>query len=133
MKTKEPEGRRDLMTEATQGLGADGRRWVLHLRIRAADGNEERLVAFLREATPYYEQPGGIRVGLLRSGSDPRSFIEVVKYANREALDRDQMRVANEPRMKGLIAEWRDLLEGPAEVEIYEDLTDLLTGDGGMR
>jgi quinol monooxygenase YgiN len=108
------------------------RRWILHLRIRVAEENEEHLLAFLREAVLYYEQPGDIYVRLLRSRSDPRRFIEVVEYANRSAHDRDQARVASESRMKGFLERWHDLLEGPVEVEIYEELTELLKGKGGV-
>jgi quinol monooxygenase YgiN len=105
------------------------RRWILHLNIRVAEENQERLLAFLREATPYYEQPGDIRVRLLQSSSDPHHFIEVVEYADRNAYDRDQLRVANEPRMKGFLERWHGLLEGPVEVETFEEL--ITTRNGG--
>ena len=110
-------------------MSAQSPRWILHLGIRVAEGNEERLLAFLREAVPYYEQPGDIRIRLLRSRSDPRRFIEVVEYADRNAFDRDQMRVANEPRMKGFLERWHDLLEGPIEMETFEEL--IPTKNGG--
>jgi quinol monooxygenase YgiN len=112
-------------------VSAQGSQWILHLGIRVTEGNEERLLALLREAVPYYEQPGDIRIRLLRSRSEPRRFIEVVEYADRSAHDRDQIRVANEPRMKGFLERWRALLEGPVEVETYEEVTELLTRNGG--
>jgi quinol monooxygenase YgiN len=119
------------MKEAAKELEPGRRRWVLHLGIQVAEGNEERLLAFLREAVLYYEQPGDLRVRLLRSRSDPRRFIEVVEYADPSAYDRDQMRVARDPRMKGFLERWHELLDGPVEVETYEELTELLTGNGG--
>lgn len=111
--------------------GRSERRWILHLHIRVPEENEERLLAFLREAVPYYEQPGDVRVRLLHSRSDPRRYIEVVEYADRSAHDHDQIRVADEPRMKALLARWHALLDSPVEVETYEELTELLTRDGG--
>jgi hypothetical protein len=38
---------------------------TVHLRIRVARGREDDLRRFLREAIPFYESPGGIRVRLL--------------------------------------------------------------------
>lgn len=120
------------MDSSTREREPGQRRWILHLCIRVAEENEERLLAFLREAVPYYEQPGDIRVRLLRSRSDPRRLIEVVEYATRGVYDRDQVRVAGEPRMKSFLERWHDLLEGSVEVEVYEELTELLTGKGGV-
>lgn len=37
----------------------------LHLRIRVAPGRCDELLAFLREAIPFYERPGGIEVRML--------------------------------------------------------------------
>lgn len=120
------------MKEEVEGLepNANGRRSILHLRIRVAEKNEELFLAFLREAVRYYEEPGNIRVRLLRS-REPGRFIEVVEYADRSAHDRDQVRVASEPRMKGFLERWHDLLEGPVEVETYEEVTELLIKSGG--
>lgn len=91
----------------------------LHLRGRAAPGRREDLVAFLAEAIPFYEQPGGIRVRLLWDIADPDRFIEVVEYADHETYDRDQARVSDDPEMGQYLRRWRDLLTGPAQVEIY--------------
>ena len=52
-------------------------------------------------AIPFYEQPGGIRVRLLWDTADPDRFIEIVEYADQGAHDRDQARVADDPRDGG--------------------------------
>jgi hypothetical protein len=91
----------------------------LHLRGQAAPGRREDLVAFLAEAIPFYEQPGGIRVRLLWDIADSDRFIEVVEYANREAYNRDQARVSDDPEMAGYLSRWRNLLTGPPQVETY--------------
>ncbi len=42
----------------------------LHLRLRVQRGRREEFLAFLREATPYYEAPGGIEIRLLEDLAD---------------------------------------------------------------
>jgi hypothetical protein len=91
----------------------------LHLRGRAGLGRRADLVAFLREAIPFYERPGGIRVRLLWDVSDPDRFIEVVEYADQDSYDRDQVRVDSDVDMQDYLGRWRALLAGPPEVETY--------------
>jgi quinol monooxygenase YgiN len=91
----------------------------LHLRCRVIAGKREAFLAFLKEATPFYEAPGGIRVRLLQDRSDDNRFIELVEYADEAAFARDQERVANDATMKGYLARWRELLAEPATVEVY--------------
>lgn len=91
----------------------------LHLRVRVRAGKRGEFLAFLREATPYYEAPGGIAVRLLEDFEDDHRFIELVLYDDEAAYARDQERVAHDPRMKELLARWRALLEAPPVVEVY--------------
>lgn len=91
----------------------------LHLRGRAASGLRADLDAFLAEAIPFYESPGGIRVRVLWDVADPNRFIEVIEYVDQAAHDRDQLRVENDPRMRDLLERWRSLLDGPPVVETY--------------
>jgi hypothetical protein len=91
----------------------------LHLRGRVQPGRGADLVAFLREAIPYYEKPGGIRVRLMWDAGDPDRFVEVVEYADRDTHDGDQVRVAEDPRMRELLLRWRELLAEPPHVETY--------------
>ena len=113
-------------SSANEPERASRRRWLIHLRIRVAEENQERLLAFLREALPYYEQPDGVRIRLLQSRDDPRRFIEIVEYEDRNAYDRDQVRVETDPQMRALLDRWHALLDGSVEVETYEEITDLL-------
>jgi quinol monooxygenase YgiN len=91
----------------------------LHLRGRAEPGRRAELVAFLREAIPFYERPGGIRVRLLWDVSDPDRFVEVVEYADQDAHDRDQLRVDGDAEMHDYLQRWRALLAEPPVVETY--------------
>lgn len=91
----------------------------LHLRGRAALGRRADLVAFLREAIPFYERPGGIHVRLLWDVSDPDRFIEVMEYADQDIYDHDQVRVDSDAEMQDYLQRWRALLAEPPEVETY--------------
>lgn len=97
----------------------------LHLRARVRPGRHEDLRAFLREAIPYYEQPGGIRIRLLWDAADPNRFVEIAEYADQAAYDRDQERVATDPRMLAYVERWRALLAGPPQIETYIVAADL--------
>src|SRR3954451_7670450 len=91
----------------------------LHLRLRVAPGRRDEFLAFLREAIPYYESPGGIEVRLLEDKSDDHRFIELVLYEDERAYERDQDRVANDARMKEFLGRWRSLLAEAPQVEVY--------------
>jgi hypothetical protein len=93
----------------------------LHLRGRAAQGRRDDLIAFLAEAIPVYEEPGGIRVRMLWNTVTPNDFIEVIEYADQGTHDRDQLRVEDDPRMRSLLTRWRALLDGPPVVERFSD------------
>jgi quinol monooxygenase YgiN len=98
-------------------------RVVLDLEISVSETRVADLVAFLRRAVPFYEQPGGIRVTLLRDDQRPGRYIERVEYADKSAFELDQCRVADDPHMKALLAEWRELLQEPAVVRVYRSVS----------
>ena len=91
----------------------------LHLRIRVKRGCREQLFEFLRDAIPFYEAPGGIRMSLLEDMTDDHRFIERVLYATESDYHTDQARVAGDPEMKRYLERWRALLAEPAVVEVY--------------
>jgi quinol monooxygenase YgiN len=91
----------------------------LHLRGRTAPGRRAELIAFLEEAIPFYEGPGGIRVRLLWDVTDPERFVEVIEYADQDAYDHDQERVISDPTMNAYLARWRALLTEAPQVETY--------------
>ena len=91
----------------------------VHLRGRAAPGRRPDLVAFLTEAIPFYEAPGGISVRLLWDVTDEDRFVEVIQYADRATHDRDQERVERDPEMLAYLDRWRSLLDDSVEVTTY--------------
>ena len=107
-----------------------GAKFVINLGVRVSDSNLPGFLDFLREAVPFYEEPGGIKIRLLRNRDDPNGFIEVVEYASYEIYRRDQERVDSDPRMQGYLARWRELLSGPPEVTVYQDISEEIPGGG---
>jgi quinol monooxygenase YgiN len=103
----------------------------LHLRGYAASGRHAELVAFLAEAIPFYEQPGGIRVRVLWDVGAPNRFVEIIEYADRAAYDRDQVRVEHDPQMRDYLKRWQALLDGPPQVEMYQVDTPGAVGKPG--
>ncbi len=97
-------------------------RVVLDLEISVADLRLAELLAFLRRAVPFYEEPGGIRVTLLRDDQRPGRYVERVEYADESAFELDKRRVAEDEHMKRLLAEWRGLLDGPPAVKMYRSV-----------
>ena len=97
-------------------------RVVLDLEISVAEPRLADLLAFLRRAVPFYEQPGGIRVTLLRDDQRPGRYIERVEYVDEAAFAFDQRRIAEVEQMKALLAEWRGLLQEPPVVRVYRTI-----------
>ena len=94
----------------------------VHLRIRVEPGRFDELRSFLREATPFYESPGGIHVRLLGDAGAPDRFIEVIDYASEDAYLKDEERVKSDATMAQYLARWRALLAEPPIVEVYRDI-----------
>lgn len=95
---------------------------TLYLRCRLAT-SREALEEFFARARVTYEAPGGITARLQWSLDDPACFVEVFDYRDRAVYDADQVRVASDPAMRALLAEWRKHLDGPPAVEVFEGLT----------
>jgi hypothetical protein len=93
----------------------------LHLCVRVSRERRADFLAFLREATPYYEAPGGIRIRLLERADDPEELIEVVEYASRADYERDQHRVEHDPEMQSYLRRWRELLMEPPRVIVWDE------------
>jgi len=94
----------------------------VHLRIRVAKDRQSEFRSFLREAIPFYEAPGGIRVRLLADDADPERFIEVVEYIDERSYDQDNDRIESDLTMANLLSRWRLLLAEPPVVEIYREV-----------
>ena len=94
----------------------------IQLHIRVKPERRAEFDAFLQEAVPYYEELSGVFVRLIERKEEPGRLIEVVEYMTREAYEADKVRMETDSKMKGLLARWRGLLDGPPEVRVYEDV-----------
>lgn len=99
---------------------------VLMLHITTPPGGRDHLIDFLRQALPYYQEPGGIRVRLLSSIDQPEEYIEMIEYQTREGYLCDQQRVTQDVKMKGYLNQWYTLLEGRVIAKPYFDLSATL-------
>jgi hypothetical protein len=95
---------------------------VLQLGLQCREQSGQDLIEFLRRAKPFYESLPGVKVTLLRSLDRPGHFIEVVEYTTQEAFQADLGRLSADERMKGFLAEWRELLTDPPEVEHFAEV-----------
>ena len=93
----------------------------LQLRIRVATERQAEFRSFLREAIPFYEAPGGIRVRLLSKDTEPEHFIEQVEYVDERSYQEDDERTRSDPTMAQFLARWRSLLAEPPVVEVYRE------------
>ncbi len=93
----------------------------VHLRIRVAEDCQAEFGSFLREAIPFYESPGGIRVHLLSDEADPERFVELVEYIDECTYRQDDHRIQSDPTMAEFLARWRSLLAEPPIVEVYRE------------
>lgn len=91
----------------------------LHLRVQVAADKRSAFESYLREAVPFYEKPGNIRVTLWHDPARPGAYIEKVQYATSFAYIEDQRRVSEDAEMKAYLTRWRALLDGPVAVEVY--------------
>lgn len=89
---------------------------IVSLSYRVAAGRREELMAFLQEAVPFYEKPGGIKIALYESIDEPGQFLELVAYASEAEYEADQLRVEHDPEMKATLTKWHELIEDGLDV-----------------
>jgi hypothetical protein len=94
----------------------------LHLQIRVATERQAEFLSFLRDAIPFYEAPGGIRVHLLSKDAEPERFIERIEYIDERTYRQDDERTRSDPTMARFLARWRSLLAEPPVVEVYREV-----------
>ncbi len=87
---------------------------VLEYEVPGARRGE--LLDFFARAFPIYERPGGIRMSLHEDVDRPGRYVEIAAYADREAFDRDQVRVEQDPEMRATLEEFRSFAAGAITV-----------------
>jgi len=89
---------------------------IVSLVYRVGQSQRADLISFLEAVKPFYEQPGGIKMGLYESIDEPGLFLELVAYDSEAQYDADQLRVQNDGEMKTVLENWHEFIEGPLEV-----------------
>jgi hypothetical protein len=98
---------------------------IVSLVYRVAPERRGDLLAFLRNAIPFYERPRGIRVGLYESADEPGLFLELVAYVDAAAYEADQHRVEHDHEVIAVLTEFRAVVGGPTEVRRMKPVPEL--------
>jgi hypothetical protein len=99
---------------------------IMHLKMRTPTADASQILALLKPAIPFFETWGG-RVRLLQNVDDPAQFLQIVEYETDAALELNRHRIASDPTMRTYLQTWRTLLGGAADIDVYEDVTNLKT------
>jgi hypothetical protein len=96
---------------------------VLHMNIRAL-GDPRQVLALMKSATPFYRSFGGTSFRFLQNVDDPARFLIEIEYEAAAAVEVNRQKVASDPMVRGFLEGWRQLLQGSAEMDVYDDVTE---------
>ena len=95
---------------------------IVVAKLKAKKGAEEEMENVLRGAVKNVEsEEGTLAYTLHRSQSDPCTFLFYEKYKDADALTVH----SSTPHFKAMFGALKDLVEGPAEIEMYTELAAL--------
>ncbi len=103
--------------------GGDRVKRVLHVKIRAL-GDPQQVLRLMKSATPFYRTFGGTEFRFLQNVDDPARFLIEVEYQAAAALELNRQKIASDPMVRTFLEGWRQLLQGNAEMDVYDDVTD---------
>jgi hypothetical protein len=101
----------------------DGLRRVLHLKMRAL-GEPSQVIALIRSSAPFYRAMGGGGFRVLQNVDDPAQILVEIEYESNAALELNRNKVASDPMMRTFLQGWRAILQGNADIYVYENVTD---------
>ena len=97
---------------------------VLQLKIRVV-GDAGQFLALMQSASPFYEALGGNRFRFLRNVDDPAQLLVEIEYEAHAGLEINRQKVASDPMVRTFLQGWRTMLQGSADVDVYEDVTKI--------
>jgi len=100
-------------------------RRVLQIRLRAL-GDPMQVLALIRSAAPFYKTMGGAGFRILQNVDEPAQLLVEIEYEANAALELSRQKLAGDPMVRTFLQSWRAILQGSADMEVYEDVT----GDG---
>ena len=95
----------------------------LHVKFRAPTADTTQLLPLMKAALPMLEALGA-RVRLMRNADDHSQFVQIIEYQTDPTLEASRQKVASDPMLRNYLQVWRTVLPGPAEMDVYEDVTD---------
>jgi hypothetical protein len=99
---------------------------ILHVKVRTHTSDARQLLSVMKTAIPFYEAFGDARIRLLQNVDEPGQFIQVVHYRMDATIELNRQKVASDLTMRNIMQAWRTLLPGAAEIDVYEDVTDIV-------
>ena len=100
---------------------ADVRR-VLQIRLRAL-GDPAQVLALIRSAAPFYKTMGGANFRVLQNVDEPAQLLVEIDYEANAAIELSRQKLASDPMVRTFLQSWRAILQGSADMEVYEDVT----------
>ena len=116
--------RRKTKKEATMAGENGTLQRVLQLKIRAL-GDAGQFLVLMQSATPFYQALGGKRIRFLRNVDDPAQLLVEIEYEAHAGLEINRQKVASDPMVRTFLQGWRTMLQGSADVDVYEDVTKI--------
>ena len=97
-------------------------RRVLQIRLRAL-GDPPQVLALIRGAAPFYKTLGGANFRILQNVDEPAQLLVEIEYEANAALELSRQKLASDPMVRTFLQSWRAILQGSADMEVYEDVT----------
>jgi hypothetical protein len=97
-------------------------RRVLQIRMRTL-GEPAQVLALIRSAAPLYQSMGGTGFRVLQNVDEPTQLLAEIEYEAHAALELNRHKLATDPMMRTFLQSWRAILQGSADVDVYEDVT----------
>lgn len=100
----------------------DGLRRVLHIKMRAL-GEPAQVITLIRSSEPFYRALGGTGFRVLQNVDDPAQILVEIEYEAHAAIELNRHKVASDPMMRTFLQGWRAILQGNADMDVYENVT----------
>ncbi len=95
---------------------------VLQIKMRAL-GEVGQVLTLIRSAAPFYRGLGGTRFRVLQNVDDPPQLLVEIEYEAHAALELNRHKLASDPMVRTFLQGWRAILQGSADMEVYQDVT----------
>ena len=95
---------------------------VLQIKMRAV-GDPGQALSLIRSAAPFYRTIGGTGFRVLQNVDDRAQMLIEIEYAAHAAVELNRHKVASDPMVRTFLQGWRAMLQGSADMDVYQDVT----------